>query len=446
MDGYRQTIRSNGSWLDRKETLRCFFCAELAPALVLIVQRIRMLYMEEHDAEHHYYFPEEKFWFLPSKENNKWEMPLQKVMKWWVKANKFQTIEDFTGVSSTTSREWLRKKSRPFVSTLKSIEERPLHLPYDEMNMKRSLTLLTMASNLVNNFFHVMCALVGRTEVERFISDFKTLYNAHEANEYLEFKKWVALEIEKGRKNGEREGCPNDELMAADFIALKEWEEQFYEEVIAPLFDKVTQRVNETGIIDGLEGKGYIGESILHKHRTQICIRDQHFTPSVMQLIKDAERLRMQIVKGGPSDWVQAQLQLPHFRERCMKAGKSFEFYPDYFDARLSTYSGMYSETMDAYYKAFHASRYRANCIMKNCAEEYLILGSYLYQNRKTLQVEVKKPLLNYLFKWICLMYPQSEYGEVEEKIREYERLKKDNPKLTKPDFVEFAASKFMAR
>jgi hypothetical protein len=426
MDGYRQTMRSEGSWLDRKDTAQWLFRCQIITPLVLNLQRAKMIFMEEHDIEHHYYFPEEIFWFLPTKKDGKWVMPLQNVMRWWLSTNKFETVEDFTGVSATTSSEWLNKESRPFIKTLKSLEGRTLHLPYDEANMKRSLTLCVMISNLVNNFFHAMCDLVGEDDVAQFISDFKCLYEAHENHEYRAFKKWVTPEIEKGRRSGEVEGCPHEELMREEFIALNDWEEKFHEEVFTPIMLKVAERVKETRSVDDLEGKGFIGESIIQNWSSQKSVVSEYFTPSTLQLIKDAERLREQIVDGGPSDWIQAQVLLPSFRERCMEAKGSFKFYPDYFDARLATYSGMYAEALKAYNKAFHACRYRASGVMKNCAEEYLILGSHLYLNQSKYGVDVKKPLLNYLHKWICLLYPISDYAD---------------PK--NEDFVKFAASKF---
>jgi hypothetical protein len=52
---------------------------------------------------------------------------------------------------------------------------------------------------------------------------------------------------------------------------------------------------------------------------------------------------------------------------------------------------------------------------MKNCAEEYLILGSHLYLHHDKYGIKVPKPLLNYLHKWISLLYPVSDWAKCKE-------------------------------
>lgn len=425
-DGYRQNMRDNATWLDRKETGRWLFRSQMVMPLVMNLQRARMIFRPEHDPKHVYHFPEEPFWFLPEKTNGKWTMPLQKVMRWWLAVNKFKSLEDFTGASAPAVRNWLNADARPFVATLKVIENTPLHLPFDEANMKRSLTLCAMVSNLVSHFFDAMLEGVGDDEVERFLSDFRALYQAHETHEMDVFLEGVAPVIENGRQSGAAENCPQDKLMMGEFLALMDWEEMFHSEFFGPTLMAIAEKVQQTGSVEGVHGDTFSALWISQYWKSQQEVADRHLDAATRQLLSYAERLRMKVVEGGPGAWVEAQAVLPSFRKRCEEHGKGLNFYPEYLDARLATYAGAYADALAHYHRAFHAARYRGGGVMKNCAEEYLILGSHLYSHQAKYGIKVSKNLLNYLHKWICLLYPKSDWAECSE-----------------ANYLEYAQSKF---
>jgi hypothetical protein len=426
MDGYRQIMRENATWLDRKETGRWFFRCELVMPLVMNLQRAKMIFRPEHDPEYVYHFPEELFWFLPEKTNGDWEMPLQKVMRWWLAVNKFTPLENITGATASAVRKWMNSKAKPYVSTLKEIEKANLGLPYDEANMKRSLTLCVIISNLVSHFFDSMRKLVGDDDVEQFLADFRAFYEAHENNEMEEFRQWVTPEIEKGRENGAAENCPQDEMMMGEFLALNDWEEIFHSEIFYPRMKDVFSVVHQTKSIRCLQKNNFVCEAGRHYWKSQQEVVENYFDATTKQLLCDAERLRMKVDKGGPSARVEAQAALPSFRKRCEAHGEGLNFYPEYLDARLATYAVAYADALAHYHQAFHAARYRGGGVMKNGAEEYLIIGSYLYSHQAKYGIKVQKNLLKYLHKWICLMYPKSDWVE-----------------CNNDDYIEFAQAKF---
>jgi hypothetical protein len=423
MDGYRQVMRGNATWLDRKQTMQWFIRGQFVMPLVLNLKRAQMIFRQEHDPEHIYHFPEEPFWFLPDKSNGKW--PLREVMKWWQSANKIESWEHLGGVHAPTFRNWLNG-TEPTIGSLKEIEKARLGLHYDEANMKRSLTLCCMISNLANNFLETMCGLVGETEVERFLADFKLLYNALDQNETKEFQRWVAPEIEKGRQRGAISNYPEEEKMAGEFLALKDWEDIFHSKILFPRILDVFSVVEQTESTNCLQKDNFVCEAGRHHWKSQQDVIERHFDDETKSLLYDAEQLRMKIVKGEPEAWVSAQASLPAFRRRCEQHGSGWGFCPEYLDARLATYSGAYEEALGYYHRAFRICRYRGGGVMKNCAEEYLILGSYLYTHKGKFGIKVSKNLLNYLHKWISLLYPVSEWA-----------------KTSGTDYIEFAASKF---
>ncbi len=79
-DGYNELVRSEGTYLNKAETLRYFITVRAVSLLVVSLNRNLLRYkIEDFDLD----TPEEKFWYLPSiDENGKQIMPLEKVMRW----------------------------------------------------------------------------------------------------------------------------------------------------------------------------------------------------------------------------------------------------------------------------------------------------------------------------------------------------------------------------
>jgi hypothetical protein len=98
---YRAVIRSDGSYLEKHDTVRWFTSTYVIGRLVLSVNKHLLRYNIIADG---LITPEDPYWFLPSIDGTKITWPLEKVMRWvYVVCDTTQTHFHYPGKHATSS-------------------------------------------------------------------------------------------------------------------------------------------------------------------------------------------------------------------------------------------------------------------------------------------------------------------------------------------------------
>ncbi|OHC26707.1 MAG: hypothetical protein A2Y50_08490 [Pseudomonadales bacterium RIFCSPLOWO2_12_59_9] len=127
-DAYNELVRSEGTFLDRAETLRYFISIKAIPLLVVSLNQSLLRYKI---ADFELDTPEDEFWYLPSvADDGKLTLPLEKVMRWaYQLCDSSQTQFHYPGKNAASNDaallnnldnaiNWTRGSSFPALATL----------------------------------------------------------------------------------------------------------------------------------------------------------------------------------------------------------------------------------------------------------------------------------------------------------------------------------------
>jgi hypothetical protein len=429
MDGYRQDMRDNATWFNRKETCRWFFRARTTYPLVVAVQRLRNMCRSELVPGLDLSFPPGEFWFLPEKKGRAWEFPGQRVAKWWLEQNDItpEEIESATPASNVTAeaiRGWIGKEAAvPRVSTLKIIEQTDLELGNGEAAKKRSLIVLMMVSGLVKGFFDTMTKLLGKAEVMGFLEDFKALYTAFSQTEKRRFDFLFEKEISIAREQMASKAIPQDKQLEFvqgwmlcfehEYYTLTEpgaqQQSNFRDRMLAAM-----KAVQSTGGLTGFYGEDFIAQAT-----RQVWLSNEVLSKKMEAEEQPALRLAVdarELAKGLnlpllPKGVELARIEVDKFRARCAEIS-GFEYYANYIDARMLLQERKPEKALESYAKAFVNGRYRAGALMEAITMEYLSVASFLNGQSKG-GVVVSRDQLRYYHDWLRLLYPKHEWAEM---------------------------------
>ncbi|RKF36713.1 hypothetical protein [Paraburkholderia fungorum] len=129
-DTYRHALKTEGTYLTKSETAKWFLLERAAPRLAISLAK----HLQRHNvAADGLLVPEDAFWYLPKRDGNSWQWPLERVMRWayelaGTSIQRFHCPDDtdlaLLGKNLDSAKNWLAGRNLPsWSSLLKNFDE-----------------------------------------------------------------------------------------------------------------------------------------------------------------------------------------------------------------------------------------------------------------------------------------------------------------------------------
>lgn len=127
---YGNTLRTEGTYLSKQETIKWLLLQRVAPGLPISIAKSLLRYNVATDGHH---VPDDEFWYLPQQEGDKWTWPLERAMRWayavaGTSALRFHIPSDADAEALTknldSAKNWLAGRTIPsWTSLLKNFDQ-----------------------------------------------------------------------------------------------------------------------------------------------------------------------------------------------------------------------------------------------------------------------------------------------------------------------------------
>ncbi|MFM0147633.1 hypothetical protein [Paraburkholderia sp. RL18-085-BIA-A] len=237
-DTYRHALKTEGTYLPKSETAKWFLLESVAPRLAMSLAK----HLQRHNvAADDLLVPADAFWYLPKRDGDSWQWPLERVMRWVYELSgtsiqRFHCPDDtdlaLLGKNLDSAKNWLAGRNVPsWSSLLQNFAESFVAL--GRFRAKQGLQSLSEAQKV-----SIRTALF----LSRAATDLSMLVLKHFGNETLqEFCNCFCLVAEHLLEDTHSVREFVQELIAREQIPASHWDEVWFN-VVSDYWDQLAER------------------------------------------------------------------------------------------------------------------------------------------------------------------------------------------------------------